>query len=213
MWFYILSLTFAFRYSTWLFGITLFPFFMNENTEDFYWYIYYPCLVLTTVAGVASNVFFTYRFLVTLYKVNILRTTRVPKASQLFMFKCCIHCLSRCELTFFQYFSTLIIYCSTLPSLVVIVPSVPLPESLMIVFVFVTCSTHIIFNCDIDHRYALQMLRFSESHIRRRSLAAAQRRASLDEMDHNLMAEHGAEVKIDGDGAEIKSISVRESRG
>jgi hypothetical protein len=27
------------------------------------------------------------------------------------------------------------------------------------------------------------------------------------------MAEHGAEVKIDGDGAEIKSISVRESRG
>lgn len=95
IWIAIIGLTISLRYMPLILGLTVFPFFTNGNSYEFYWYLYYPALLVTTTAGIFSNVFFTYEFVIVLYKVNVRRSLRVPRVWQIFMVKCILHCVSR----------------------------------------------------------------------------------------------------------------------
>ena len=132
-WLAIIGLTIALRYLPLVLGLTVFPFFTDGNSSDFYWYLYYPALLVTTAAGVVSNVFFTYEFVLVLYRVNVRRSVRVPRVWQVFMAKCVLHCVS-----------------STIPTVIAPVRNIPLPESIMVVLVVVSASIHLLFNCELD---------------------------------------------------------------
>lgn len=79
-------------YFSWIFQWTFFPFIFNENSKDFLRYYSTPCAnYVYTYGTIAYNIFFTYSFVVILLRVHVWKTIRVPRNSQIFIMKCCLH--------------------------------------------------------------------------------------------------------------------------
>ena len=85
----------VFLYLSYVPVYTIFPFFLNTNSVDFYTYYYYPSEFMYTLGEIVYELFMSGGFMVTLYQVNIVRSRRVERKHQVFAMKCCCHCLSR----------------------------------------------------------------------------------------------------------------------
>lgn len=83
-------------YLTWIPSYTIYPFFFNCNSADYFQYF-------TTIGqsyifsygGLLYNVVFTVYFVKVLYDVNIRRAVRITKQGQLFAIKCILHFFAR----------------------------------------------------------------------------------------------------------------------
>lgn len=74
---------------------TIYPLFINENSRKYYWTIHYFSYVLYATCLVIYDFAFTFHFLQILYQVHVKKTKRVPRNAQIFVIKCCIHCIIR----------------------------------------------------------------------------------------------------------------------
>ena len=86
-WVYVLFfvLIFVLIFSPYLHGFPFLPF------HDF---VYFPCFIIYSVAGIICNAYFSYCFVKILYDVNVKRRVRVAKQAQLFAMRCVMHGLS-----------------------------------------------------------------------------------------------------------------------
>lgn len=133
-WFHLINATFILRYSTWFFGNSVVPFIINENSSIFYRYMYTSAVSIVLTSGVCFNIFFTYKFIIILYKANIQKSIRIPKTAQVFAIKCVLHFLA-----------------STIPSLNAVVE--PMPQTTLIVSLFISLGLHVLFNSKIDELF------------------------------------------------------------
>ena len=87
-------LIFVLLISPYLLGFPFLPFIFNMNSIAFHDFVYLPCFINYSVAGIICNAYFSYCFVKILYDVNVKRRVRVAKQAQLFAMRCVVHGLS-----------------------------------------------------------------------------------------------------------------------
>ena len=153
-WVYVLFfvLIFVLIFSPYLHGFPFLPF------HDF---VYFPCFIIYSVAGIICNAYFSYCFVKILYDVNVKRRVRVAKQAQLFAMRCVVHGLSSSVPVLYAPFER------------------SLPEADLVSSFVISLSLHILFNYKVEQLLLTDTFRILQLRLRKQLCS---RRASISAM-------------------------------